>query len=153
YAINPQIQHAIVTGDTASGLLDQRDMLVQQLSAIVGIRTTQQSDGRLFVATTDGVQLVGDNYSTLSYSPSSGPSFSPIAIQTVNGLTKQPVGPTQTFDPHATSGKLRGLLDVRDQTLVGIGEELGQLAQTLSLAFSAQQNANAAVPPPTDLQG
>jgi flagellar hook-associated protein 1 FlgK len=153
YALNPLIQHSIVTGDTASGLLDQRDTLVQKLSQLLGIRTNQQSDGRLFVATTDGVQLIGDNYATLAYSPSAGPSFKPVTLQTVNGLTGQPIGPIQTFDPHATSGKLRGLLDVRDQTLLGIGEELGQLAQTLSLSFNAQQNANATVPPPAELDG
>jgi flagellar hook-associated protein 1 FlgK len=153
YALNPQIEHAIVNGDSASGLLDQRDTLVQQLAGLVGIRTTQQTDGRLFIATSDGIQLVGDNYATLTYSPSAGPSFRPVTVQMVNGLTGQLIGQSQLFDPHATSGKLRGLLDVRDQTLVGIGEELGQLAQTLSLAFNAQQNANATVPPPTELDG
>jgi hypothetical protein len=51
------------------------------------------------------------------------------------------------------SGKLRGLLDVRDNVLVGIGEELGTMAQTLSLAFNAQHNANAVFPPPTELSG
>jgi len=153
YALNPQIQHAIVGGDTASGLLDQRDTLVQQLSTLLGIRTNLQPDGRLFIATTDGVQLVGDNYVQLAYSPSAGPSFKPVTVQTVNGITGQAIGQVQNFDPHATSGKLRGLLDVRDQTLLGVGEELGQMAQTLSLAFNAQQNANATVPPPTELDG
>src|SRR5258706_168408 len=153
YALNPQIEHAIVNGDAASGLLDQRNTLVQQLSALVGVRTTEQPDGRMFIATADGTQLVGDNYATLSYSPSAGPSFKPVTIQTVNGLTGQAIGQIATFDPHATSGKLRGLLDVRDQTLLGIGEELGQLAQTLSLAFNAQHNANATVPPPSELDG
>jgi flagellar hook-associated protein 1 FlgK len=153
YTLNPQIEHAIVNGDSASGLLDQRDTLVQQLAGLVGIRTTEQADGRLFIATSDGIQLVGDNYATLSYSPSAGPSFKPVTVQMMNGITGQPIGQSQIFDPHATSGKLRGLLDVRDQTLVGVGEELGQLAQTLSLAFNAQQNANATVPPPTELDG
>ena len=151
--LNPQIQHAVVSGDIASGLLDQRDALVGQLSQLIGIRTTTQSDGRMFIATTDGVQLVSDTYSQLAYQPSSGTSFKPITIQSVNTLTGQPIGNVQTFDPHAQSGQLRGLLDMRDGTLSDIATELGSLAQSLSLAFNAAHNANAAVPPPTTLNG
>ena len=44
-----------MSGDTASGLLDQRDRLVQQLSSIMDIRTTTQADGTMFVSTGDGV--------------------------------------------------------------------------------------------------
>jgi flagellar hook-associated protein 1 FlgK len=151
--LNPLIQHAVISGDTASGLLDQRDSLVQQLSTVMGIRTTTQADGRMFVATTDGVQLVSDNYAVLNYKPGSGSSFDPVTIQTVNAISGQAVGPTRDFDSHATTGQLRGLLDVRDGTLADIGKELGALAQSVSLAFNAAHNANAAVPPPTTLNG
>jgi len=153
YALNPQIQHSIIVGDTASGLLDQRDQLVNQLSSMIGIRTNLQSDGRLFVATADGVQLVSDSYSQLTYSPTAGPSFNPIIVQAVNPLTGATIGTPLPFDAHTMSGKLRGLLDVRDNVLVGIGEELGTMAQTLSLAFNAQHNANAVFPPPTEMNG
>ena len=151
--LNPQIQHAVVTGDTGSGLLDQRDQMVQQLSQIMGVRTITQSDGRMFISTTDGVQLVGDNYTLLAYQPSTGPSFNPITAQTVNALSGQNIGVPRTFDPHTSTGQLRGLLDIRDGTLASIGAELGSLAQSVSLAFNAAHNANAAVPPPTSLAG
>ena len=151
--LNPQIQHAFVMGDTASGLLDQRDLLVQQLSELTGVRTIAQPNGRLFVSTADGVQLVGDNYAQLTYQPSAGPSYKPITVQTVNALTGQPIGPSQTFDPHATSGRMRGLLDTRDGILAAVGAELGALAQSLSLDFNAAHNAHAAVPPPTSMTG
>ena len=151
--LNPQIQHAVVSGDTASGLLDQRDTLVSQLSQIMGVRTTTQPDGRMFVSTTDGVQLIGDNYTQLSYQPSSGSSFKPITFQAVSAITGQTIGNVQNFDTHAQSGQLRGLLDMRDGTLVDIGTELGSLAQSVSQAFNEAHNANAAVPPPTTLNG
>src|SRR5215208_3781724 len=73
FEINPQIQHAILAGDTASGLLDQRDQLVGDLSELMGIRTSLQSDGRLFVATTDGVQLISDTYAEIDHQPNFGP--------------------------------------------------------------------------------
>ena len=151
--LNPQIQHAIISGDTGTGLLDQRDTLVQQLSQLIGVQTSVQSDGRMFVSTTDGVQLVGDNYALLTYKPSPSQSFNPITVQTISAQTGQPIGTIQTFDPHAGSGQVRGLLDMRDGTLAGLGEELGSLAQSLSLAFNAAHNASSAVPPPTSLTG
>lgn len=153
FELNPQIHQAFLTGDTASGLLDQRDQLVGELSQLVGIRTSQQSDGRLFVSTTDGVQLVSDVYAELVHQPTFGPSYSPITVQAIHPLTGAVIGTPLTFDPHATSGELRGLLDVRDNVLVGLGEELGALMQTLSLAINAQHNANAVVPPPSELNG
>lgn len=151
--INPQIQHAMIAGDTGTGLLDQRDSLVSQLSSLIGIRTMTQADGRMFISTTDGVQLVSDNYAVLNFQPSSGPSFKPVMLQTMNRISGQPVGSPQVLDPHVSNGELRGLIDMRDGTLVGIGQELGALAQTLSLAFNAVHNANAAFPPPTTLTG
>ena len=153
YALNPQIQHAMLVGDTASGLLDQRDQLVNQLSQLISVRQNLQSDGRLFLATADGVQLVTDSYAQLTAQPSQGPSFNPVIAQIINPLTGASIGTPLPFDEHATSGKLRGLLDLRDNVLVGIGEELGTMAQTASLAFNAAHNANAAVPPPEELTG
>jgi flagellar hook-associated protein 1 FlgK len=152
-ALNPQIQHALIAGDTGTGLLDQRDALVSQLSSLIGIRTMTQPDGRLFISTTNGVQLVSDDYAVLNYQPSAGPSFKPITAQIMGRISGQPVGSPQVLDPHVSTGELRGLLDMRDGTLASVGQELGSLAQTLANSFNAVHNANAAVPPPTALTG
>lgn len=153
YDVNREIQHAVIGGDHASGLLDQRDQLVQQLSKLVGIHTVQQSDGQLFISTQDGVSLVGDTYVQLNYRPSSGPSYFPITVQTVNPNTGQGVGTVQPFDAHTEAGSLHGFLSMRDGTLQQVGEELGTFAQSLALAYNAQNNSNVAVPPPTSLTG
>jgi flagellar hook-associated protein 1 len=153
FELNPQIQQAMLAGDTASGLLDQRDQLVGELSELIGIRTTLQSDGRLFISTTDGVQLVSDVYAQLAHQPTFGPSFSSVTLQTIHPMTGAAIGTPLSFDLHATSGELRGLLDMRDNVLVGFGAELGTLMQTLSLAINSQHNASAAVPPPSQLDG
>jgi flagellar hook-associated protein 1 FlgK len=153
FELNPQIQHAIIAGDTATGLLDQRDQLVGELSDLIGIRTSLQSDGRLFISTTDGVQLVSDVYSELVHQPTFGPSFSPVTVQAIHPMTGAVIGTPLAFELHATSGELRGLLDIRDNVLVGFGAELGALMQTLSLAVNSQHNASAAVPPPAQLDG
>jgi flagellar hook-associated protein 1 FlgK len=57
------------------------------------------------------------------------------------------------LDPHLGSGSLKGMIDMRDQTLGGLAESLGNFAQNTALAFNAQANANVAYPPPTSLTG
>ena len=99
------------------------------------------------------MSLVSDVYAEITHEPGFGPSYSPLMLQTVHPLTGDPIGTPQVFDNHVTSGQIRGLLDVRDNVLVGFGEELGSLMQTLSLAVNAQHNANAVVPPPSQLDG
>ena len=153
WEINNQIEHAIVGGDTATGLLDQRDQMVSELSELIGIRTTLQSDGRLFVGTQNGLSLVGDIYTALKALPSSGPSYHPLTIQDVDIGTGTPVGPERAVDAYSSSGEIRGLLDMRDTHLAQLGEELGAFAQGLALAFNAQHNSNAAVPPPATMNG
>jgi len=152
FEINPQIQRATISGDTASGLLDQRDQMVQQLSQLVGIKTITQADGRMFISTSDGTSLIGDLRSELTYVGGSATSFNPVMVQTISS-SGAPLGTASVFDAHVASGSLRGLLDARDGSLVQAGEELGQLAQTLALAFNAVHNAGTAVPPPSSLNG
>jgi flagellar hook-associated protein 1 FlgK len=151
--INNEIEHALMGGDTATGLLDQRDQMVNELSKLIGIRTNLQSDGRLFIATENGLSLVSDVYTRMKMTPSSGPSFHPLTIQSVNTGTGQVIGTPQVVDPHSGSGEIRGLLDMRDIHLAQLGEELGSFAQGLTLAVNAQHNANGSVPPPAVMNG
>jgi flagellar hook-associated protein 1 FlgK len=153
YDLNPKLRGAALSGDHASGYLDERDTLVRQLSNIVGVQAVEQPDGRIFVSTLDGMQLVGDNYTQLTYTPTAGPSFPPITAQTINAQTGQPIGIPRSFDSHAASGQMGGLLQMRDGTLVDIGQELGSLAQSVSLTFNQIHNANSAVPPPASFTG
>jgi flagellar hook-associated protein 1 FlgK len=152
YTMNQQIQTATASGDTDSGLLDQRDQLVQQLSQYMDIRSSETSDGRLAIATTDGITLVGDSYAQLSYTSGGSGSYSPIALATINPATGGIVS-SQALDSHLSSGSLKGLIQMRDQTLAGFQQELGNFARQTALAFNAQNNANGAYPPPASLEG
>jgi flagellar hook-associated protein 1 len=155
YSLNQQIQTAQASGNTSSGLLDQRDQAVQSLSQYIGVQTTQQPDGQLVVATsTGGVTLVGTStYGQLSYGGGSDGSYPPIALQTLEGSTGQTIGSSQALDPDLGSGQLEGLVSMRDGALANFQQELGNFAQQTSQAFNAQSNANAAYPPPTSLTG
>ena len=62
YQLNQEIEASQASGSQqASGLLDQRDQVVQSLSQLMGVSTTTTSTGAMLVSTTDGVNLVGNS--------------------------------------------------------------------------------------------
>jgi flagellar hook-associated protein 1 FlgK len=152
-SLNQQIQQATATGDTSSGLLDQRDEAVQSLSQYIGVRTTTQSNGQMIVTTQDGTTLVGNTYAQLSYTAGSNGSFGQITAQDIDANTGANVGPAQSLDASLGSGSLEGLINMRDGTLANLQSEVGQFAQTTANAYNAQNNANSTVPAPTTLSG
>ena len=154
YQLNQQIKTATAAGDTSSALLDQRDVALNSLSQVISIRVTPQADGSENVSTADGVNLVSNTYATLSYNGgAANGTYSNIQIQDVNPQSGQLLGAASALDPHLSGGSLKGMIDMRDQTLGGLAQTLGNLAQNVTQAFNAQSNANAAFPPPTSLTG
>ncbi|MGN6516212.1 MAG: flagellar hook-associated protein FlgK [Rhizomicrobium sp.] len=153
YDLNQQIQNATLAGDKASGLLDQRDQAVQSLSALVGVRTSEQPNGQLVVSTQDGINLVGDSYGQLSYAGGSTNGVYGQITMTSIGPGGQQIGQPVALDPHLGSGSIEGLIDMRDNQLPALQEELGNFARQTALAFNQQANANSAAPPPSSLEG
>lgn len=154
YGYNIQIQRATAAGDTASGLLDNRDIAVSKLAELMDVRTAELPNGQLSVMTTDGMNLVSDSYAQLSYTPSTSTGvYSPISIQDFNPASGAAIGTPQAFDQHVAGGKLKGLLETRDGALADLQQELASFARQTALSFNAQANANAAFPPPTTLDG
>jgi flagellar hook-associated protein 1 FlgK len=155
YDLNSQIKNNNANGDDqASGLLDQRDVAVNQLAQVMGIKTSSNPDGSVNVSTADGINLVSNTYAKLSYTGGAqAGAYGNISVQDTNPSNGQPLGNAQALDPHLSGGSLKGLIDMRDQVLGGLSETLGNMAQQTALAFNAQANANAAYPPPTSLTG
>jgi flagellar hook-associated protein 1 FlgK len=154
FDLNTQIKTSTATGDQSSALLDQRDVALNKLAQVMGIKTGTNPDGSLNVSTTDGINLVSNTYASLSYTGGAQlGAFGNITIQDVNPSNGQPIGAGTALDPHLSGGSLKGLIDMRDQVLGGLSQTLGNLAQQTSLAFNGQANANAAYPPPTSLTG
>jgi len=154
YTLNQQIKTQVATGNTNSALLDQRDNALNALSQTMGIRVNQQSDGGFNVTTTDGINLVSNTYAVLSYAGGvQNGTYGNIQIQDTNPQTGQIIGQSIALDPHLSGGSLKGMIDMRDQTLGGLAEGLGNFAQNVAQAFNAQANTNAAYPPPTTLSG
>ena len=154
YDLNIQVKQATAGGDTASGLSDQRDVAIANLAKTIGIKATPQSDGSINISTADGINLVGNTYATLSYAGgASNGVYGNIKTQDINPQNGQLIGQPMALDPHLGGGSLKGLIDMRDQTLGGLAQSIGNLAQGVAQAFNAQTNANAAYPPPANLTG
>ncbi len=154
FDLNTQVRTANAAGDTASALLDQRDVALGNLSKVMGIKISANADGSVNVSTTDGVNLVSNTYAQLSYSGgATNGSYGNINIQDVNPQTGQAIGAAVALDPHLSGGSLKGLIDMRDQVLGGLNQTLGNLAQQTAQTFNAAANANAAYPPPSSLTG
>jgi flagellar hook-associated protein 1 FlgK len=154
YDLNTQIKTANASGDQASALLDQRDVALGNLGQVMGIKTSNNADGSVNVSTTDGVNLVSNTYAKLAYSGGAqNGAYGNITIQDVNPANGQMIGSPSALDPHLSGGSLKGLIDMRDQTLGGLSQTLGNLAQQTALTFNQQANADAAYPPPTSLAG
>jgi flagellar hook-associated protein 1 FlgK len=157
YDLNTQIKRAFQNGDTSTGLLDQRDTLISQLSQQVDVKTYEQSDGRVFVSLGDGTSLISDLKAELRYtsptSVSSTTSFPSIMIQQTNPLNGSDVGPAQALESRVRGGAIRGLLDLRDNALPNLAEQLGALAGGMAEEINAAHNDSASVPPPATLTG
>jgi flagellar hook-associated protein 1 len=111
--LNAAISKSEVVGDTPNDLLDQRDLLLDKLSAIGNVATTNGSNGSIEVSF-GGASLVTDSTSAT------------LAESDMTGLS---------------SGKLQGLITLRDTTIPGYQSQLNTIASTLISNTNTQSAA------------
>lgn len=148
HALNGEIQYSRRVAADTSGAENAQAALVDKLSALIDVRVTPQESGGVHVRTATGGLLVGQDYATLSYTPSGATfaSFSPISYAF---SADQPTN----FEPYLAGGELQGLLQARDVDLRGLADALGGLAGELGDALNATHNRNTASPAPGELVG
>jgi flagellar hook-associated protein 1 FlgK len=125
--LNGQLSQSATTANNGGTVEDQRDELVQQLSALTGISITQNSDGET-ITTGNGTPLVMGNQS--------------FTLQTTTGTD----GMQQVLDSNGNNittsiqgGTLGGAIEVRDQTIPDMLTQLNTLASQFATAFNAAQ--------------
>lgn len=135
-------------------LLDQRDEALASLSSLLDVNITIASDGTATVSTTNGNTLLdASGARTLSFD-----SRAPLAATSIyNALsTKRSVGTitlsgngSGTIDLIAAgalkTGRLGGLIDARDRTLVAAQAQLDDIAAGLASALSDTDRSGTAV--------
>jgi flagellar hook-associated protein 1 FlgK len=132
--VNNQIAAAQGTGQPPNDLLDERDRLVNQLSALVQVSTVSATDGTTAVFIAGGQRLVlGGTPSSLKVTlDPTDPSRSALALDDGNG--------SRVIDPTTLGGgSISGLLRVQNEDLVDARNMIGQLAAAVSGAVNKQQ--------------
>lgn len=138
-ALNGQIQRVTITGDHANDLLDQREQLLEKLSAIVPAYVVTQPDGSMSVLV-GGTDLVSNVYA-----------------RTMVAQTDPATGHTNPVWPDGSavalpSGQLKALVAVRDTDVAGYLGQLDSLAKGIADATNTLQqrgidaNGNAGLP-------
>jgi flagellar hook-associated protein 1 FlgK len=128
------IQQGRSNNQPVNDLLDQRDLLIRDLSELVSITTVQQDDGAINVLSGIGqVLVVGSRASTLEvFVEANDPNQLGIAIKGSGGalvpITEQLSG-----------GRVGGLLSFRDRMLDPASNSLGLVAIGLSHFVNEQQ--------------
>ena len=146
-APNDQIVSTTASGGDVSDLEDSRAAAVTTLSSLMGVSTYTTSDNRVMVYTDSGEQLLGASVAKLSYSASSSLSADAVYPGAIAGVTVNGKDITASL----TSGKLGGLVSLRDDILVGEQNALDQLASTLIAQVNTAANTGSASPPPNNL--
>jgi flagellar hook-associated protein 1 FlgK len=147
--LNDQVVQAAAHGQSTADLRDQQ---MQELGTISGLIDTSyffDAQGRVQVYGPGGVQLVGSEAATVSFSTASRVDSDTLAGSGLSGVTVNGKDITSAIN----SGKIGGLLELRDETLVDRQAELDNLAATLADALNEAHNAGTSLPPPNTLTG
>jgi flagellar hook-associated protein 1 len=140
------------TDSATASLLDQRDQYIDQLSQLMDIRVTTNSNNQVTVFTNGGVQLVGNEAATLTFdaqgtvTPStqwnSQESLSQLGSIRVSYSNGGAIDLTNTIK----SGKIAAYVELRDNVLVTAQTQLDQLAATMASSLSDQTTAGTVYP-------
>jgi flagellar hook-associated protein 1 FlgK len=152
--INTQLQGASATDPTSVTLMDQRDQAIDQLSQLMDVRVSNNGNNQTTVYTTNGVELVGAQASTLSFNSqgtlnansqwTSNPATSSagtITVKLANGASIDMIA-TNSIN----SGQIAADLTLRDKTLVQAQAQVDQLAATMASAMSDKTTPGTAAP-------
>jgi flagellar hook-associated protein 1 FlgK len=126
-ALNKQIQGIVVSGDHANDLEDQRDLLLEQLNAIVPTRNTRLPDGSVQVLV-GGTDLVDHDRVRAMTVTEDGAGHAVPAWSTGEAVSVE-------------GGRLGSLVELRDTTLAGYVTDLNALAKQIADAVNAAHTA------------
>jgi flagellar hook-associated protein 1 FlgK len=127
YSINQEISSVELSGKAvANDSRDQRDLVIKKLSQLINISTEDAGNGKIAVLTNGNMLVAPSSYVTLetntvSLTRPDGSSYNDVGIRFSS--TKK------IYIPQ--SGKLRGVLDSRDEVIPYYEKKLDEIANTI----------------------
>ncbi|MBZ9959163.1 MULTISPECIES: flagellar hook-associated protein FlgK [unclassified Mesorhizobium] len=121
------------SGTDVSDALDQRDALLKKISDYVPVSTFTRGDNDMVITTGDGTTLFETIPRTVSFAPSSG--YSAGTVGNALYIDNVPIS-AGTGGNTSASGKLAGLLQLRDGVASTMQSQLDETARGLITAFA-----------------
>ena len=155
--LNDRIASQSYIGRDTNGLVDQRNVAVQELSGLLRVETRDMPDGRVTIETSSGVMLLDRRARQLT-SPSSGSgSLLPDhrALQVHLLADDGTLGPAtgEELDAAGAGGHIGALMGVRDSTIPAAMDQLDGVFRTLAGRVNAAAAMGTTLPPPLRLDG
>ncbi|NTS33679.1 flagellar hook-associated protein FlgK [Phyllobacterium sp. BT25] len=131
--VNTKVINGTRSGADVSDALDERDGLLKQISGEIGITTLVRGDNDMVIFAQNGVSLFEGKPRAVSFTPTSafsaGTSGNQVYIDGVP-LTHD------TFQQPYGTGRLSGLLQLRDQVAPDYQKQLDEIARSLVSMFA-----------------
>ncbi|QMW22257.1 FlgK family flagellar hook-associated protein [Sandaracinobacteroides saxicola] len=154
--LNDGVAKALAFGQSVSGLADRRQQALMELGGLVGIRTREDSQGRIQVETLGG-QLLIDRHAR-RIDPASdrfgtGSTVHPELVVRVVGPNGRATNASESLNTAGAGGRLGGLLRLRDIELPRLADGVGLLGDGLKQAVNAAAAEAITMPPMRRLEG
>jgi len=147
------VRNAVVNRDITD-LADQRDKAIDDLSKLIDVGYFTRSDGGVVVFTMGGQTLV-DNI-TVNVSHGAAGFVAPASSYASGsiGAINITVGESTTdITKDIRSGSLKGLIQMRDETLPGLQSQVDEMAKQMRDMFNQYHNRGVSYPAPEILSG
>lgn len=141
--LNASITQASLSSGDATGVQDQQNQLVNQLSSLMGVNVQATATGGVTIRSIDGAYLAGDQgAATVAFSQSGS-----AAVLTAS----PPSGGAQQINPGG--GDIGGQIQLSQVELPQISAQLGEYVSQAVNQLNQASNASSAVPAPSTLTG
>lgn len=147
--VNKDVVNNTRLGNDTTDLLDTRDQILNDISREIGIRTIARDNNDLAIYTDSGVTLFETQPRTVSFTP----TLALNAADPGNAVVIDGVQVTGAAAPlPISSGRIRGLAEVRDDIAVTYQNQLDEIARGLISTFAeTDQSATPSLPAQTGL--
>ncbi|MBL26832.1 MAG: flagellar hook-associated protein FlgK [Rhodospirillaceae bacterium] len=154
--LNNQISAIRSAGGDATEFEDKRDLQLTKITDRLNVTLFENSTGRLSIFT-GGIALLDGSPRLLDFNPAAsveaGTVFDHIEVFRRDPATGEPTGPGAPLEGSINTGRIKGLLDLRDGELDDLVIELGELASRIADELNRIHNDNTAFPAPSELTG
>lgn len=148
-ALNDQISAVRAADGDSTEFEDKRDLQLGKITDRLNVTLFENSTGRLSIFS-GGVALLDGAPRVLDFQPATsveaGTLFDHIEVFNRDPATGEPIGTGTPLEGSITTGRVKGLLDLRDSELEDMVIELGELASRIADELNRIHNDNTAFP-------